>query len=261
MICPCYERFFQIRFTDLFIKMKTFVLVHGAWSGPYSWYQLTEKLKAAGHTVIEIELPGHGKNTASPESLTMEQYRDAVVKVIRDIDGKVILAGHSMGGMVISSVAELIPVKIEKLIYVTAFIPSSGQSLVDLNSLDLESLVHDNASLSEDHLTILLKKENLISILCQDIPEAEAFVQEHYHPEPIIPFTNPVFHTHDNFGMVPKYYIHALQDQAITLSLQRRMVEAAGIEHIYMLDSGHAPQLSMPEALKDILLEIATHEA
>lgn len=47
-------------------------------------------------------------------------------------DGKVILVGHSLGGIIVTNVAEKVPGKISKLVYIGAFLPKSGRSLADL---------------------------------------------------------------------------------------------------------------------------------
>ncbi len=66
----------------------------------------------------------------------METYRDTVVKVIDQQQQPVILVGHSFGGMVISSVAEAVPDKIQMLVYLAAYVPQSGDNLLTLSSLD-----------------------------------------------------------------------------------------------------------------------------
>jgi len=100
---------------------KTFVIVPGAWSGPYAWDSVQTILEKAGNMVVVVQLPGHGSDSTAPQNLTLEVYRDRVVSVIDSIGGQVILVGHSLGGAIISEVAEEVPSKIQKLIYVTGF--------------------------------------------------------------------------------------------------------------------------------------------
>src|ERR1700744_4413475 len=82
-------------------KMETIVLVHGAWSDAGAWSQVAPVLKAKGYEVIEVNLPGHGKDNASLATITLQSYVDAVKSAIGNRKN-ILLVGHSMGGVVIS---------------------------------------------------------------------------------------------------------------------------------------------------------------
>src|ERR1700755_2690589 len=88
---------------------KNYVLVHGAWQAPYVWDSVKTSLINEGNNVTVVELPGHGSDSTVPSTLTLDIYRDKVIDAISKINGKVILVGHSLGGMIISSVAEQLP--------------------------------------------------------------------------------------------------------------------------------------------------------
>jgi pimeloyl-ACP methyl ester carboxylesterase len=237
---------------------KTFVLVHGAWLAPYSWDAVKKELTQKGQHVIVVELPGHGSDTTPPQNLSIDVYKDKVIAAINGVKGKVILVGHSLAGVVISAVAEQIPDKIETLVYVGAYIPATGQSLLDLANTDPQSLLGPSLIPSADKLTLDVKHENIINIFCADSsPETQQLLLSKYKPEPAIPFTNKVTLTDANFGKVSKVYIHTLQDHAIGMDLQNRMVATAKITKIYSLNSSHTPFLSMPAKLTALLLEIA----
>ena len=238
---------------------KTFVLVHGAWQAPYAWQSVKDQLTQNGQNVVVVELPGHGSDMTSPATLSIDVYRDKVVSAINALSGNVILVGHSMGGMVITATAEKIPARIEKLVYIGAFLPANGQSLLDLASTDATSLLGPNLVTSADQLTLGLKPEGIVPVFIQDGSAAiQKLVVDNYRPEPAIPFTNPVTITAGNFGQVKKYYVHTILDQAVGLDLQNRMVTAAGIKNVYSLNSSHCPFLSMPDQVTSLLLDIST---
>ena len=187
---------------------RTFVLVHGSWQGPWVWSDVKAQLIKAGQKVVVIELPAHGDDAALPVNTSLDIYRDKVIAGITKTPGKVILVGHSLGGMVISEVAEEIPEKIEKLIYIGAFLPANGQSLLDLANMDKQSLLGPSLIPSADQLTLDVKKEALISIFCADAPQsAKEEMIERYRAEPAIPFTNKVFLTDKHFGGIQKYFM------------------------------------------------------
>ena len=236
----------------------TYVLVHGAWMAPYCWEKVSRDLKKTGAHVVIVQLPGHGSDTTATYTLSLDVYRDKVIDEINKIDGPVILVGHSMAGMVISQVAEKVPAKIEKLVYVGAYLGTNGQTLLSLANTDAQALIGPSLIPSTDKLTLDVKHENIVNIFCADSsPETQALVLKEFKPEPAIPFTNAASLTDVNFGRTDKYYIHTLQDHVIGIDLQNRMVAAAGITHVYSLDSSHTPFLSMPEKLTALLIEIA----
>ena len=240
------------------IISKTFVLVHGAWLAPYAWSSVNEKLLKTGQQVIVIELPGHGADATPPQSLSLDTYRDHIIKEISGVEGKVILVGHSLAGVIISVVAEAVPEKIEKLIYVGAYVPANGQSVLDLASTDAKSLLGAAIVPSEDQLTLDVKHEAIIAIFCVDAaPSVQQSLLKNYKPEPAIPFTIKAELSNGNFGNSEKIYVHTMQDRAISPELQKQMVAVGSIQRTYELDSSHTPFLSMPEKLTDLLLHIA----
>jgi len=237
---------------------KTYVLVHGAWSSAAGFQQVKDRLEKAGQKVILVSLPGHGDDQTPPNTLTMDVYRDKTIEAINTVQGKVVLVGHSMAGLVISAVAEKIPGRIDKLVYLAAFLPADGQSLLDLATTDKDSYLGHALLPSEDKLTIGIKQDVIASAFCQDAPDVvKNLVVSTFRAEPAIPLTNKVTLTSENFGKVPKYYIHTLQDHAVSPELQKRMVAAApNVRKEYSINSSHTPFLSMPDQLVDLLLEI-----
>ena len=236
----------------------TYVLVHGAWTSSAGLEGVKALLEKAGEKVVLVSLPGHGDDQTPPNTLTMDAYRDKTIEAINSLQGKVILVGHSMAGIVISAVAEKIPNRIDKLIYLAAFLPANGQSLLDLATTDKDSYLGKALMPSEDKLTIGIKQDVIVSAFCQDAPDGvKKFVVSTFRAEPAIPLTNKVTLTRENFGHVPKYYIHTLQDHAVSPDLQKRMVVAApNVKKEYSLDSSHTPFLSMPDQLVDLLVKI-----
>jgi pimeloyl-ACP methyl ester carboxylesterase len=236
---------------------QTYVLVHGAWQAPYVWNAVRSDLIKKGNQVVVVELPGHGTDTTPLHTLTLDVYRDKVIDVLSKVNGNVILVGHSMGGMVITSVAEKIPAKISKLVYIGAFLPASGQSLEDLSKLDPGSKLGPSLVLSADQLSLDVKKDNLTNLFINDGTQADKdLVLTNYRPEPSIPFGNKVTLTKENFGAVDKVYIKTLQDIVISPGFQDRMITGAGIKTVYQVNTSHSPFLAQPQAVSELLLKI-----
>ena len=114
--------------------MATFVLVHGGWAGNMVWRELAPRLRKAGHDVYAPTLTGIGarKHLLNRE-IDLDTHIQDVVGVIDDADlSDIVLVGHSYGGMVISGVADRVPEKVASLIYLDAFVPENGQSLLSI---------------------------------------------------------------------------------------------------------------------------------
>lgn len=235
----------------------TYVLVHGAWQAPYVWDEVKTNLIKNGNQVIVVELPGHGTDKTPPQNLSINAYRDKVIDALSKVDGKVILVGHSMGGMVVTAVAESAPSKISKLVYVGAFLPKSGQSIGEIAMTDPNSLLGPSLIESADHLTLDVKSEDLTNLFITDGDKAiKQKVIDNHHSEPAIPFSNQVTLTDQNFGNVEKVYIKTLQDKVISPKLQDQMIASAGIKTVFEVNTSHSPFLSQPKSVSDLLIKI-----
>lgn len=162
-----------------------------------------------------------------------------------------------MGGMVVTEVAEAIPSKINRLVYIGAFLPKSGQALTDLAFSDPDSKLGPSLIPSEDQVMLDVKRDNLTYLFINDgTPTDKERVIANYRAEPAIPFTNKVTLTADRFGAVEKVYIKTLRDIVISPGLQDRMIADAGIKTVYEVNTSHSPFLAQPRALSELLLQI-----
>jgi pimeloyl-ACP methyl ester carboxylesterase len=115
-------------------KPRTFLLVHGAWSGGWDYARVDASLRTKGDIVYRPTLTGLGERVhLSNENINLSTFITDIVNVIRYEDlHNVILVGHSFGGMVISGVAEQVPDRISQLIYLDAMVPNDGESARDV---------------------------------------------------------------------------------------------------------------------------------
>jgi pimeloyl-ACP methyl ester carboxylesterase len=113
--------------------MSTFVLVHGAWQSNGTWDLLAPLLVEHGHRVITPVLSGLGTDQSrlSPDITLQQHIEDVSVELSKSSD-PVILVGHSYAGMIISGVVETNPAQVRRLVFLDAFIPENGQSVLDL---------------------------------------------------------------------------------------------------------------------------------
>ena len=123
--------------------MATFVVVHGAWGGGWSWNRfVVPLLRKAGHDVFPVTLTGLGERThlAHPD-IDLETHIQDVLNVLfyEDLQD-VVLVGHSYGGNVITGVADRCPERLRQLVYLDAATPSDGQASADMSAGRREEL-------------------------------------------------------------------------------------------------------------------------
>lgn len=133
MLRLCFTVCFAMAFTSFANAQykATFVIVHGAWGGSWTFKQTDSVLTAKGYKVYRPNLTGQGERVhlASPDIDLKTHITDVVNTILFEDLHNVILVGHSYGGMVITGVADSIPGRIKQLIYLDAFAPNDGESL------------------------------------------------------------------------------------------------------------------------------------
>src|ERR1700691_6029337 len=141
-------------------SMSTYLLIHGAWHGGWCWRSVAPLLEAAGHTVLAPDLPGHGDDITPTAAVTLKSYTDRICEIAGAQAKPVILLGHSMGGVAITQAAENCPDKIGALVYMCAFLPRNGDSLMTWASQDRESMVNPSTTIPLADGTIGFKPEH-----------------------------------------------------------------------------------------------------
>jgi pimeloyl-ACP methyl ester carboxylesterase len=234
-----------------------FVLVHGSWQSSEWWRDVAQRLNASGHQAVAFDLPGHGKDRTSIEKISFQGYVDRTVQEIGELSEGAILVGASMGGAIISQVAEMAPERVRALICVAALMPPDGRTMMDLvDGMDPSYIAQ--FIWAPDGLTARVTREALLRFGCLDRPESVLeFVGEEANPEPAAPYQAPLRLTEANFGRVPRYYIECSRDGIVPLALQRSMCKALRFTDVFSLDAGHFPNLTVPEELTSILIEVA----
>jgi pimeloyl-ACP methyl ester carboxylesterase len=240
--------------------MARFVLVHGAFSGAWIWEPLEELLAAGGHESLAFDLPGLGSDQTAPAEVTLDSNAARVCDALAASSEPAILVGHSMGGIVATQAAGRASSQIAALVYVSAFLPKDGQSLLALTQLPegADDQVQANIIVTEDPPVAVMpaaaSKEALYGCCAEDVAH---WAIAHQSPQPLAPMGTPVSIPKDILDDVPRFYVQCTRDRAIPPALQRRMIAENDCTAVFELDTDHTPHLSKVNELARILDEIA----
>ena len=227
--------------------MATFVLVHGSWAGSVVWRELAPRLRKAGHEVYAPTLTGIGarKHLLSRE-INLDTHIQDVIGVIDDADlSDIVLVGNSYGGMVISGVADRVPEKVASLVYLDAFVPENGQSLLSLLPPDLRLATVSG----EDWLVAPIPSASV----GLKHPEVIALWEAKSAPQPLATLTQPVQMTGGIGRVKQKMYILATDPARFTQFYDKLKNDPGWTVH--SLPCTHFIQLEMPDELTAILLK------
>jgi pimeloyl-ACP methyl ester carboxylesterase len=242
--------------------MARFVLVHGAFHGAWCWEPLIAELSAAGHTVQALDLPGSGEDVTPVGDVTLDAYAQRICDRLAEQPEPVTLVGHSMGGMAITQAAARCPERIARLVYVAAFVPADGQSLLDLAGLPegAGDEVQQNMVVEGDPPVGTMPQGAARDVFYGECaPDQAAWALERLRGQPIVPFTTPVDLTAaggDGARPAPAYVV-AARDRAIPPALQRRMAHHCRAADVVELDTDHSPFLSRTGELAALLERFA----
>jgi pimeloyl-ACP methyl ester carboxylesterase len=232
-----------------------FVILHGSWQASEGWQTVGNLLQGAGFRAHLLDLPGHGSHAGMNfQKINLQTYVNYVCEQVQDLqkNAPLVLVGHSMAGMVISQVAQNLPV--EHLIYISAFLPVDGECLLDIARRSHIIGISKNMIMNPKQKTVALDKNGLDKLFYHDCtPTVRDLALSRLQEEPLLPFYGCVRLTEEKFGQVPKSYIECLKDFSISIELQRFMHQRWKCE-IHSLDAGHSPHYSVPEQLAQTLL-------
>ena len=241
--------------------MSRFVLVHGAMGGAWIWERLTPELQAAGHTVQAIDLPGAGADATPVADVSLDAYAERICAALAEEPEPAVLVGSSMGGVAITQAAARCPERISLLVYVAAFLPSAGQSLLDLTQLPegADDQVQANLVVTGEPPVATLPAEAARTVVFGDCSgDLAAWGVDRLGAQALAPFTAPV----DSVDQaVPRAYVLCTRDRAIPPPLQRRMIAENPCVDVVELDTDHSPMLSATSELAAALSRFASESA
>ena len=233
--------------------MSTFLLVPGAWLGGWCWRYVADDLRAAGHKVIPATLTGLGERAhLLSREIDLHTHISDVVGLFecRDLHS-VVLVGHSYGGTVITGVAERVPDRIQRLVYLDASVPRDGESNDTVIGPVMAAQLRA-AAVSEGEGWKVPPASYVLQRLSGH-PLRE-WVAAHLTSHPLKPFTEPVHLSSGDAAALPRAFIQTTQSD-----LYRGLIARARQAGWYCQDigGGHYAMLTEPKAVAAALQAVS----
>jgi pimeloyl-ACP methyl ester carboxylesterase len=247
--------------TEALAMAETFVLVHGAWHGAWCWGAVQNQLEARGDRAFAVDLPGHGQNFFDRAKVTLKTYVDGVTEFIERRNlSNVVLAGHSMGGLVISGVTARIPERIKRTIFVTAFVMNDGERPVGEGSPQFQELFEMALKRPDRSLPIDPIADLFRTRFIQDgAKELQDFVLAALSPQPVAPLRDPVPMKDFFASGVPSSYLACEDDLSLgePANWHPRFSSRLKTPTIKSIKAGHELMFTRPIETAEALFELA----
>jgi pimeloyl-ACP methyl ester carboxylesterase len=237
--------------------MSTFVLVHGAWHEGSAWNEVIKQLEAKGHMAFAPTIAGHGKgvNKNVNHAQCTQSIVDYIVgKNLTDI----VLLGHSFAGTIIAKVAEAIPNRIKRLIFLDAFVLNDGESLIDNVPPHTQALSDQLARESDDRTVILpfeIWRETFLNDADLELARAS---YARLSPEPYQPWIDKLDLKQFYSLPIPKSYLYCTEDNVLPQGEQwgwhPRMSNRLGLFRLVQMPGSHEVMFSNPIGLAEKMI-------
>ena len=237
--------------------MTFFVLIHGSWHDGSAWQPTIDHLKTKGLQAVAPTIAGHGKGVDKRVN-----HADCVRSIVEYIAGNslrdFVLVGHSFGGTIISKVAEAIPERIRRLVFVNGFVLQDGKSLTDEIPPIYGALFGELAKKSADQTVMLpfpIWREAFINDADLEIAK---WAYSQLSPEPHQPTLDKLDLKKFYSLEIPRSYINCTEDNALPQGewgWHPRMSSRLGLYRLVQMPGSHEVMFTNPVGLAEKIIE------
>ncbi|PHT64389.1 hypothetical protein T459_31740 [Capsicum annuum] len=250
---------------------KHFVLVHGACHGAWSWYKIIASIKTSGHNVTALDLGASGVNPKQVLEIPhLSDYFSPLMEFMNSLpaDEKVILVGHSLGGLAISKAMEIFPEKISVAVFVAALMPGMTLDAATIynesssGAFTLDNRITFDNGPTNPPTTFSFGPKYLASYVYQLSP-IQDWVLATTVVRPLYLFSlddisKEIILSSNKYGSVRRAYIVAAEDKLLSKEFQRLMIEKNPPDMVEEVsESDHMLMMSKPGQLFTLLMRIA----
>ena len=234
------------------------VLVHGAWHGAWCWKRVLPLLRGAGIETHAVTLTGVGERAhlLSADVDLHTHIQDVVGLIEAEELRRVVLVGHSYGGMVITGVADRLerdqPGRLARLVYLDASVPSPGDSWSTPHPPETRQARIDAATASGG-LSFPPPDATVFGLEGED----RVWVNRRQTPQPFRVYQQPLEFNAARVASLPRTFIDCNRPALPTIAAARKRVREEPGWQVFELATGHDPMVSEPEALASLLLAIS----
>jgi pimeloyl-ACP methyl ester carboxylesterase len=234
---------------------RTFVLVHGAWTGGWVWNRVARQLEGAGHRVVAPTLPGLAPGD-DPRAFKLSDASDFLVGEVERRDlSDVVLVAHDWSGYPVTAAAHRLQRRISKLVYWSAFVPAPGESLLDaIPADDTEALSGAAEAAGGD--SVLIPVPRWENRFVQDAPQAvKELTYGLLRPTPWSYLTEALPAAEAAIADLPRSYLASAQDLSLPEGEEwwaDKYAPRLGVD-ARVFDACHAAHLVMPEVVAEQL--------
>ena len=219
------------------------VLVHGFWGGAAHWAKVIPLLREQGFDNIHAV-----ENRLTSLADDAERTR----KMVKQIDGPVVLVGHSYGGKVITEMGDL--PNVGALVFIAAFAPDAGESAGAISQANPPEAFANIQPDSDGFLWVAQDKYH--QSFCQDLSEEEAYVMAVTQKAPVGgTFGDNV--TAPAWKVKPNWYQISSGDRMLNPENQKMMAARMNPRKTITLDASHASLASRPQEVAAFIVEAA----
>ncbi|XP_015063836.1 polyneuridine-aldehyde esterase-like [Solanum pennellii] len=251
---------------------KHFVLVHSACHGAWCWYKIVSLMRSSGHNVTALDLGASGINPK--QALEIPHFSDYLSPLMEFMtslpaDEKVVVVGHSLGGLAISKAMETFPEKISVAVFLSGLMPGPSINASTVYTEALNAIIHqlDNRVTYGDGptnppTTLILGPKFLAASVyhlssIMDLALATTLVRPFYLYR-VEDVTKEIVLSRERYGSVRRVFIVIAENKSLKKDFQQLLIEKNPPDEVEEIDgTDHMPMMSKPQELFTTLLGIA----
>ena len=238
-------------------EQTSIVLVHGAWHGAWCWRRVLPLLRTRGVETHAVTLTGVGERAhlMGPDIDLNTHIQDVIGLIEAEELSRVVLVGHSYGGIVITGVADRLQHRhagqLAHLIYLDAVVPEPGESWSSRHTPETQQARIDAAA-SSGGLSFPPPDASVFGLEGAD----RDWVNRRQTPQPFAVYQQPLHFDAAHLAALPRTFIDCTNPALPTIAASRIRVRQEPGWQVHEMKTGHDPMVSEPQALADLLLGV-----